>query len=92
MSPVVRRLLLALLWVLLVGGLLLAGGGHAGLHGDHDGAGCDACTLVITPAPAAMELCGLARIERLLEVPRARTVERVEPRLEHSPRGPPSAA
>lgn len=91
MAPVLRRLLLALLWVLLVGGLILAGGGHAGLHGDHDGAGCDACALVITPAPTALSLHGTARIERSLEEPRLRTVQRVEPRLEHSPRGPPGA-
>lgn len=69
MSRTLCRLSLALLCVLLIGGLLLAGPGHALLHADDHGAPCDACQLVQDEAPLAFgvtgpgELLELARVE-----------------------------
>jgi hypothetical protein len=90
MSPRTRRLLLALLCALLVGGLLLCGPGHSFVHGDHDGAACDACHLAGTEVPADFRFDGpLARA--WLSVPaRCETVRTHAVLACGRPRGPPA--
>lgn len=89
MSRTLRRLSLALVCVLLIGGLLFAGPGHALLHADDHGAPCDACQLVQLEAPLAFDVVGpvelieLSRVE-LREAPRTHDVP-----AEGRPRAPP---
>jgi hypothetical protein len=75
-----RRIALALLCVLLIGGLLLAGPGHALAHADDHGGPCDACKLAPTQAPLAFHVHGAVAAHEV------RAVERSEaPRTHHAP-------
>lgn len=89
MSPRFRRIALALLCVLLIGGLLFSGPGHQALHLEDHGTSCDACHLVQIEAPDAFRVVGPG----LLQLVRADEPE-VAPRTVEStndgrPRAPP---
>jgi hypothetical protein len=86
-----RRLAWVLLGVLLVGGLLLAGPGHALLHHDHAEAPCDACALTGTEGPEELEFPGPAHELVLRVVPLVERIVEQTPTLVGRPRGPPAA-
>ncbi len=89
MHPRFRRILLALLCALLIGGLLLSGPGHQLLHVDDHGTSCDACHPVQFHAPDAFRLDGpgldrFVRVDEPIEGPRS-----VMLAIEGRPRAPP---
>jgi hypothetical protein len=86
-----RRLALALLCVLLVGGLLLAGPGHALLHADHAEAPCDACALAGTEGPEELAFPGPMHALVLRVVPHVERIADEAPASVGRPRGPPAA-
>jgi len=92
MRPRWRAIFLVAAVFLVVGGLLLAGPAHLGLHGADDGHGCEACTFHgASPAVATVGLGPprLARLERELAPP---VRPAAAPRLLPPARGPPRIA
>lgn len=90
-----RRIALALLCALLIGGLLFAGPGHALLHVDDHGGGhgnpCDACKLVQIEAPVAPIVGGIGE-ELVACVPAPRELVRTrDVPADARPRAPPRA-
>ncbi len=90
MSPKFRRVLLALLCVLLIGGLLFSGPGHQALHLEDHGTSCDACHLVQIEAPDAFRLVGPGVGRLVREDERELPWRVVELGFEGRPRAPPS--
>lgn len=89
-----RRVLLALLCVLLIGGLVLCGPGHDALHADShgaDAAGCDACHLAGVEAPAGFVLDGPVFELRHTVLDAVASPRTHDVPFTGSPRGPPRA-
>jgi len=58
MNPRIRRIALAVLGVMLIGGLILCGPAHHALHADQHGFDCNSCSLVGIGAPAPIYVLG----------------------------------
>jgi hypothetical protein len=92
MNPRIRRIVLVVLGVLLVGGLILCGPAHHALHADQHGVDCDSCSLVGVGAPAPVYVLGPVSVVRWRCVIAAPEVVSAPSITDGYPRGPPSVS